>query len=81
MEADKKDKIVKLAQIGTVAAYIFLLLHSTVGEYVKLARKNIRKEAKRREKLKKEKYKQKRRKLKNRQNKKKSSKRKRFFGR
>ena len=64
LEADKKEKVVQLAQIGTVIAYIFLVMHSTVGEYLKITRKNMKNDAKRKEKLKKEKYKQKKRKLK-----------------
>ena len=51
MEKEKKEKLVQIAQIGTVVAYVFLILHSTVGEYVKLMKKNIRKEAKRKDKL------------------------------
>ena len=64
MEADKKEKVVQLAQLGTVVLYVFLVLHSTVGQYIKNAKKNIKKEAKRKEKLRKEKYKQRRRRLK-----------------
>ena len=67
MEKEKKEKIVRTAQIGTVVAYVFLILHSTVGEYVKLMKKNIRKDAKRKEKLKKQKYAKKKRELKRRQ--------------
>ena len=81
MESDKKEKVVQLAQIGTVVAYIFLILHSTVGEYIKLAKKNIKKEAKRKEKLKKEKYKQKQRMLRNKRNIKRGQKSKCLFGR
>lgn len=66
MEKEKKEKIVQTAQIGTVVAYVFLILHSTVGEYVKLMKKNIRKEAKRKDKLKKQKYAKKKRELKRR---------------
>ena len=51
MEKEKKEKLVQIAQIGTVVVYVFLILHSTVGEYVKLMKKNIRKEAKRKDKL------------------------------
>ena len=36
MEKEKKEKLVQIAQIGTVVVYVFLILHSTVGEYVKL---------------------------------------------
>ena len=46
--------------------YVFLIPHSTVGEYVKLMKKNIRKEAKRKDKLKKQKYAKKKRELKRR---------------
>ena len=67
MEKEKKEKLVRTAQIGTVVAYVFLILHSTVGEYVKLMKKNIRKDAKRKEKLKKQKYAKKKRELKRRQ--------------
>lgn len=67
MEKEKKEKIVRTAQIGTVVAYVFLILHSTVGEYVKLMKKNIRKDARRKEKLKKQKYAKKKRELKRRQ--------------
>ena len=49
MEKEKKEKLVQIAQIGTVVVYVFLILHSTVGEYVKLMKKNIRKEAKRKD--------------------------------
>lgn len=28
LEADKKEKVVQLAQIGTVIAYVFLVMHS-----------------------------------------------------
>ncbi len=56
MEKEKKEKLVQIAQIGTVVVYVFLILHSTVGEYVKLMKKNIRKDAKRKDKLKKQKY-------------------------
>lgn len=66
MEKEKKKKLVQIAQIGTVVAYVFLILHSTVGEYVKLMKKNIRKEAKRKDKLKKQKYAKKKRELKRR---------------
>lgn len=66
MEKEKKEKLVRTAQIGTVVAYVFLILHSTVGEYVKLMKKNIRKEAKRKDKLKKQKYAKKKRELKRR---------------
>lgn len=66
MEKEKKEKIVQTAQIGTVVAYVFLILHSTVGEYVKLMKKNIRKDAKRKDKLKKQKYAKKKRELKRR---------------
>ena len=66
MEKEKKEKLVRTAQIGTVVAYVFLILHSTVGEYVKLMKKNIRKDAKRKEKLKKQKYAKKKRELKRR---------------
>ena len=55
MEKEKKEKIVQIAQIGTVVTYVLLILHSTVGEYVKLAKKNMRKDAKRKDKLKKQK--------------------------
>jgi heme exporter protein D len=65
MEKEKKEKLVQIAQIGTVVVYVFLILHSTVGEYVKLM-KNIRKEAKRKDKLKKQKYAKKKRELKRR---------------
>ena len=51
MDADKRDKTIKLVQAGTVAAYILLVLHSTVGEYVKLTKKNMQKEAKRKDKM------------------------------
>ena len=64
MEKEKKEKLVQIAQIGTVVVYVFLILHSTVGEYVKLMKKNIRKEAKRKDKLKKQKYAKKKRDLK-----------------
>ena len=67
MEKEKKEKLVRTVQIGTVVAYVFLILHSTVGEYVKLMKKNIRKEAKRKDKLKKQKYAKKKRELKRRQ--------------
>lgn len=67
MEKEKKEKLVRTAQIGTVVAYVFLILHSTVGEYVKLMKKNIRKDARRKEKLKKQKYAKKKRELKRRQ--------------
>lgn len=67
MEKEKKEKLVRTAQIGTVVAYVFLILNSTVGEYVKLMKKNIRKDAKRKEKLKKQKYAKKKRELKRRQ--------------
>lgn len=66
MEKEKKEKLVQIAQIGTVVVYVFLILHSTVGEYVKLMKKNIRKEAKRTDKLKKQKYAKKKRELKRR---------------
>ena len=66
MEKEKKEKLVQIAQIGTVVVYVFLILHSTVGEYVKLMKKNIRKEAKRKDKLKKQKYAKKKRELKRR---------------
>ena len=66
MDKEKKEKLVRTAQIGTVVAYVFLILHSTVGEYVKLMKKNIRKEAKRKDKLKKQKYAKKKRELKRR---------------
>ena len=56
MEKEKKEKLVQIAQIGTVVVYVFLILHSTVGEYVKLMKKNIREDAKRKDKLKKQKY-------------------------
>ncbi len=66
MEKEKKEKLVQIAQIGTVVVYVFLILHSTVGEYVKLMEKNIRKEAKRKDKLKKQRYAKKKRELKRR---------------
>lgn len=67
MEKEKRDKLVRAAQLGTVVAYVFFIMRSTIGEYVKLARKNMRKEAKRREKLRKSKYAKKKRKLKKQQ--------------
>lgn len=66
MEKEKREKLVQIAQIGTVVVYVFLILHSTVGEYVKLMEKNIRKEAKRKDKLKKQRYAKKKRELKRR---------------
>ncbi len=63
MDDDRRKKLVQLIQIGTVVTYVFLVLRSTVGEYFKQAKKNIKNEAKRKEKLKKEKYKQKKKKL------------------
>lgn len=56
MEEKKRDKLIQLIEIGTVAGYILLVLKSTVGKYVKETKKNIKKEAKRKDKLNKLKF-------------------------
>lgn len=64
MDTEKRERTIRLVQAGTVAVYILLVLHSTVGQYIKLTKKNMEKEAKRRDKLNKAKYIKKKRGLK-----------------
>ena len=63
MDSDKRDKTIKLVQAGTVAVYVLLVLRSTVGEYIKLTKKYMQKEAKRKDKLNKKRYAQKKKRL------------------
>lgn len=64
MDENKRDKVISTVEIGVVALYIFMVLKSTIGKYVKETKKNIKKEAKRKDKLNKLKYKKKARRLK-----------------
>lgn len=67
MDNKKRDRLVMLLQLATVVIYIFLVLKSTVGSYIKLLRKNMKREAKRKDKLNKAEYKRKKKMLKARQ--------------
>lgn len=63
MDEKKKEKIVGIVQIVAMAGYVFWLISSTVGKYIKEKKKNIKKEAKRQNKLNKLRYKQEKKKL------------------
>lgn len=64
MDEKKKSKLIKIAQTTTVVVYVFLVLRSTVGKYIKETKKNIAKEAKRKDKINEAKYKKRLQKLK-----------------